>query len=336
MTSQSEISGRQFVACCLTVPPGNPIDSIKPLKSVEWVKLTRRLSSIDLQPEDLLNLDPTGRATALTGTDLEADRINALLDRSGQIAIELQRWTDSGIWIRTRDDDDYPKRLIYHLGDAAPPLLFGVGKASLVEQDGIAIVGSRNVEPAGEEFAAASARSFARSGQTVISGGARGVDQIAMAAALTAGGASIGVMSDSLARRLREAEVRAWLSEGVLLLISPYRPDAGFHVGTAMGRNRLIYCLSQAAIVITTEVDGKGKGKGGTWAGAIENLRAGWVPLYVRLKNDAPLANKMLLAQTGPSGERATPLESVPVDGHLPEPLAPTATPASTRQLTLT
>ncbi len=43
-----------------------------------------------------------------------------------------------------------------------------------------------------------------------------------------------------------------------------------------MGRNRLIYCLADYAIVVTSDAE-----KGGTSAGATEALKAGWLPVFV-------------------------------------------------------
>jgi predicted Rossmann fold nucleotide-binding protein DprA/Smf involved in DNA uptake len=65
------------------------------------------------------------------------------------------------------------------------------------------------------------------------------------------------------------------------VLASPFNPEAGFNVGNAMARNCYIYCLADAAVVVTT-----GRDKGGTWNGAIENLRSHWVPLWVRSHPD--------------------------------------------------
>jgi predicted Rossmann fold nucleotide-binding protein DprA/Smf involved in DNA uptake len=63
-----------------------------------------------------------------------------------------------------------------------------------------------------------------------------------------------------------------------------------------MGRNKLIYALSSAAVVVSSGFD-----TGGTWAGAIENLRAGWVPLFVRDDQDVPAGNRELIKQGGRS-----------------------------------
>ena len=44
-----------------------------------------------------------------------------------------------------------------------------------------------------------------------------------------------------------------------------------------MGRNKLVYALSDVAVVVASAA-----GSGGTWAGATEALSAGWVNVFVR------------------------------------------------------
>ena len=56
--------------------------------------------------------------------------------------------------------------------------------------------------------------------------------------------------------------------DGRLALVSPYDPAAGFNVGHAMGRNKLIYALADAALVVSSDYQ-----KGGTWTGAVEQLK---------------------------------------------------------------
>ena len=60
-----------------------------------------------------------------------------------------------------------------------------------------------------------------------------------------------------------------------------------------MGRNRLIYSLAEAAVVVASGESG------GTRAGALENLKAGWVPLFVREDSDVPDGNRELLGAGG-------------------------------------
>jgi predicted Rossmann fold nucleotide-binding protein DprA/Smf involved in DNA uptake len=88
-----------------------------------------------------------------------------------------------------------------------------------------------------------------------------------MSGALEAGGHATGILADSLERAALNRHHRNYLRDGHLLLISPYDPQAGFNVGNAMQRNKVIYALADAALVVQSDY-----GKGGTWAGATEQL----------------------------------------------------------------
>ncbi|MGY4367501.1 putative Rossmann fold nucleotide-binding protein DprA/Smf involved in DNA uptake [Bradyrhizobium sp. LB1.3] len=114
-----------------------------------------------------------------------------------------------------------------------------------------------------------------------------------MLGALERQGTAVGVLADSLLRSVTSSKYRKHIMSGDLALISPFNPEAGFNVGNAMSRNRYIYCLSDAAVVISSTRD-----KGGTWNGAIEDIRAGWVPLWVKPSNDRNSGNREL-AQRG-------------------------------------
>lgn len=120
-------------------------------------------------------------------------------------------------------------------------------------------------------------RLAARAGRTLVSGGAKGIDQAAMRGALEAGGKVSGVLADSLEKTTMNREHRNLLLDGQLVPISPYDPSAGFNVGNAMQRNKLIYALADASLV-SSDVN-----KGGTWTGAVEQLdKLKFVPVYVR------------------------------------------------------
>ncbi len=85
-------------------------------------------------------------------------------------------------------------------------------------------------------------------------------------------------MADSLERAALARDNREPLMEGRLVLISPYDPAAGFNVGHAMQRNKVVYALADAGLVVTSDFE-----KGGTWTGAIEQLeRLHFVPVFVR------------------------------------------------------
>lgn len=143
------------------------------------------------------------------------------------------------------------------------------------------------------DFTSRLGATVARQAANVVSGGARGVDEAAMLGALAVEGTAVGVLADSLLRAATSSRYRKYLMDGNLVLASPFNPEAGFSVANAMARNKYVYCLADAAVVIASARD-----KGGTWAGATENLRQGWVPLWVK-PGSAHLGNAELLHQGG-------------------------------------
>jgi predicted Rossmann fold nucleotide-binding protein DprA/Smf involved in DNA uptake len=79
---------------------------------------------------------------------------------------------------------------------------------------------------------------------------------------------------------------RNLLRDERLVLVSPFDPSAGFNAGNAMSRNKLIYAFADAALVVNADLK-----KGGTWAGAVEQLdKFRFVPVYLRSTGTQPSA----------------------------------------------
>ena len=157
------------------------------------------------------------------------------------------------------------------------------------------MVGSRHVDDELIGFTENVGRLAAKAHRTIVSGGAKGIDRAAMHGALLADGDVVGVMADSLERAALARDNREPLMEGRLVLISPYDPAAGFNVGHAMQRNKIIYALADAGLVVTSDFE-----KGGTWTGAIEQLeRFHFVPVFVRNESNAGRGNSALIQHGG-------------------------------------
>lgn len=216
-----------------------------------------------------------------------ASRICRLLSRAGQFSVELDRLQGMGIWLTSRRDPQYPRLWLERLGDGAEPILFGAGDPALLTGPMAAVVGSRDASDEALAFAQAVAEKAVTDGFGVVSGAAKGIDRQAMRAAIEHGGFAVGVLADSLERIIREPECRGFLLDRRLCLVTPFHFSMHFTVGNAMSRNRLIYCLSQIAFIAAAS-----EGTGGTWAGADEDLKKRWVPLYVR-DTPEPFAGKL-------------------------------------------
>lgn len=231
----------------------------------KWHRLAAALADGDLRPADLF--DPR---TAFDGIppELAAD-IQTLVADAAPTLLEADELGRKGIWVLTIVDPDYPARLTERLGSNAPPVLFGVGERSLLAAGGVGIVGSREVDEQGAEAAEQVATKAVGLGRPVVSGGARGVDQLAMNAAYRAGGSVVGALADSLLSRIRNSDILTALDAGHTCLIGQQSPAAGFTAGSAMARNKLIYALSDVTLVVAST-----EGSGGTWSGATEALKA--------------------------------------------------------------
>lgn len=96
---------------------------------------------------------------------------------------------------------------------------------------------------------------------------------------------------DILLKSATAKKYRDYIQNGNLALMTSYSPDAGFSVGNAMGRNKQVYALADYALVISAE-----ERRGGTWAGATEELRReNKRPVYIRKENGVPSGNQVLL-----------------------------------------
>ena len=267
----------------LTAPliGGEGEDNVNTLRPSEYLKLTNALAKSNQTPAHLLESNVEHLSTDVRAV-VDDERYRQLLSRGFQLNQAQERWQSRAIWIVGHNDDAYPTRFKDRLKDHSPPLIYGCGDTAILETGGLAVVGSRDVDPTFVEFTENVGRLAAQSGRTIVSGAARGIDQAAMRGALEAGGKVVGVMADSLEKAALHREHRDLISDGKLVLISPYDPLAGFNIGHAMQRNKLIYALSDAALVVNSDYE-----KGGTWAGAVEQLeKYRFVPVYVRTSGD--------------------------------------------------
>ena len=283
-----ELSANTQAILLLTAPliVGRRTPAAEVLQPREYNKLAQLLHENSREPADLLSPE----ASELLNDDrlcdeIDSDRVSRLLARGFLLSQAVEQWQQRAIWVLSRADDQYPQRLKVRLGSKAPAILYGCGDPNILDSGGLAVVGSRHVDDRVRDYAAGIGELAASAEWTLVSGGARGIDQASMRGALEAGGRVVGVLSNDLQRTALRREHREVLMDGRLALISPYDPAAGFNVGNAMRRNKLVYALADAGLVASSDYR-----KGGTWAGAVEQLdELKLVPVYVRSDSDKAL-----------------------------------------------
>jgi len=150
----------------------------------------------------------------------------------------------------------YPQALRASLRQNAPALLTILGDPALLSEPAVAIVGARHVSHYGVELAAACARVFCSAGIPVVSGGARGVDAAAHAAALAAGGKTVVVLAQGLLTYQAPKEIYSAQAEGRAVLVSQFMPDAPWASHAAVARNDTISALARLICVIEPKKTG--------------------------------------------------------------------------------
>lgn len=269
-----------------------PNAAVKPLSPSEFARVAELLDLSGMRPADVLQREGSDWLAKRDCCGLDISRITILLQRGASLGFAVDDWSGKGIWVLSRYDDAYPARLKERLGTSAPPLLYGAGEVGLLSAGGLAVVGSRDADEEALCFTSLLAEKCAGEGIQVMSGGAKGVDSAATAAALEAGGQATALLADTLAKSAVAGKHRKALQERRIALASPYYPYAPFNVGNAMGRNKLIYALADWAVVVSSAAE-----KGGTWAGAEEDLRHKWAPLFVRSGDRVPAGNRLLISR---------------------------------------
>ena len=189
-------------------------------------------------------------------------------------------------------DEGYPQQL----GDlaASSPILFCWGDRNIFKLPSIGMCGARNVTELGLKAAGLCGEEAQASGLTVVSGYAKGIDTEAHLAALRSGGKTIVVLPEGFDHfRVKRDFPRELFRAENVLVISQFAPRQPWSASGAMTRNRLIYGLGVALIVIEAGE------KGGTLAAGEGALQRGRPVLVLDFDGSTPAGNRILAEKGG-------------------------------------
>lgn len=199
-------------------------------------------------PEDIYQLD----RSALRGMEgLSAGVKEALLNKDLQPARALIKdCGEKGIGILAFSDSAYPDRL-RNIQDP-PMVLYYKGKVPTMElQPVIGVVGTRKASPYGLRIAMQMGEQIAACGGMVVSGGARGIDTVALEGALAQGKTTAVFQAGGLDKLYPKENTELFtkiMENGCIF--SEYPPGTSCYRGNFLRRNRLISGISDAVLVV--------------------------------------------------------------------------------------
>ena len=189
-------------------------------------------------------------AAELQSAGLDRRSIQNLLQTRSErdLGLELDRLAESRVRVLTWESTEYP-RLLREIPDA-PPVLYVKGTLTDNDAWAVAVVGTRRASAYGREVTRRLASALARSGITIVSGMARGIDAEAHWTALKTGGRTVAVLGCGIDQvyppehRQLAAEIEA---AGAIISDYPLgtQPDGK----NFPPRNRIISGLSMGVLV---------------------------------------------------------------------------------------
>ena len=188
---------------------------------------------------------------ALQAAGLSARLAEAVINTRRSLSIDQvwDRILSQGIRVLTWEDDGYP-RLLKEI-DQPPPVLYVRGEVLPEDEWAVAVVGTRRITGYGRQVTVDIGAALARSGLTVVSGLARGVDAAAHQSTLDAGGRTLAVLGSGV-DRIYPPEHRR-MAEQIITqgaVISDYPPGTPPEAANFPPRNRIISGLARAVIVV--------------------------------------------------------------------------------------
>lgn len=241
------------------------------------------------------------RTPTKIGAELRSGGVSRLLDAYDVMPGEAREAVDHeasslasrGVNATILGDDLYPDSFIH---PESAPILFFTGNADLFRsaRHGIGMCGSRAATEIGLQAAQACGEEVSENGLSVISGYAKGVDTQTHLAALRQQGSTVIVLAEGINHfRVKRTYPADMVTSGRTLVISQFAPAQPWTAGAAMTRNKIIFGLGRALVVV------EAGDRGGTLAAGLGALKANQPVIVLDLGGETPAGNRILLDKGG-------------------------------------
>lgn len=243
---------------------------------------------------DFFDMDKRGWLELFAFNEKELADLEYVKSDMPRLAFIAEQLQNEGFQIIPINSPDYPVVLKENLKiKSSPPVLYIKGRKGLLQEDAVAIVGSRKAGNKALEFTDHVSKKSVKEFKVVVSGFAKGVDKQALDSTIEANGKSIIVLPQGiLTFQSGFKKYYEPIVNGDVLVLSTFFPKAGWDVGLAMARNAYIYGLAKEIYVAESD------SKGGTWEGAMDGLKRER-KIYVRVPEPKEKNANLKLVELG-------------------------------------
>ena len=193
--------------------------------------------------QDFFELDNGLISSTFNCTEKEIADIDNARSTLPNLSFQVEKLLNQNIKIIPLNSKQYPKIMKENLKvKYSPTIIYTKGDINILQENAVAIVGSRDANDKALSFTDNIAKKMAKEYKVVVSGFAKGVDKQALDSSIKYKGNSIIVLPQGILTF--ESGFRKYQNEienGGVIVLSTYPVSAPWSTGLAMGRNRYIY-----------------------------------------------------------------------------------------------
>jgi hypothetical protein len=141
-----DINARVIYSLTAWLPTSEKENQIYPLTAREWSDVAQKIYKADIKPKDIRSKSQDEITRILDLEPKLSERIVKLLNRSGQVVFELEKYRTRGYELLTRADTDYPKKLKETMLKEMPPFFWYVGDIKILINSFLSVQFSSNTD----------------------------------------------------------------------------------------------------------------------------------------------------------------------------------------------
>ena len=264
MKLQLTLNSLALILCCGDLIPS----STQPISTQEWQEIEKKLKSAHKEPSMITGMS-IDTLTQIIGLDeFTAHKIEKRQKLLPDLFYALQNLENQDIGVTTIYEEDYPASLRV-LGTKMPLVISYIGDLSLSYGVNISVAGPQMMNKTMRHVTKEIMKKISKEGYTLVVGGSKGVEELALRTQLTNNGNAVLFVADHMFDKIRLYS--KYIKQNKLVIMTANDPYALFDVTHALDKNLYICGMVFAQIVTGTHI-----GSGPVWFTSIQNIHSHW------------------------------------------------------------